>query len=56
MKTQKQSNIIYLVLAGIWIMVLSGCSEGSSVLPEGNKPQEVISELSREDLADLSSG
>jgi len=48
----KYSPMIYLVLAGILILVLAGCSNGSISLPGGDKPQEVISELSREDMGD----
>ncbi|MFN2281315.1 MAG: serpin family protein, partial [Anaerolineales bacterium] len=53
MKTHnKHTRIIYLVLAGIMILVLAGCSDGSSI-SGGDKPQEVISDLSREDMADF---
>jgi serpin B len=53
MKTQmKQSIKLYLVLAGILILVLAGCADGSSPI-SGGKPQEVISDLPREDLTDF---
>jgi serpin B len=53
MKKTMYSKPIYLVLAGVMILVLAGCSSDGPVLPGGNKPQEVISELSREDLGDF---
>jgi serpin B len=53
MMNQKKYSIIYLVLAGIMILVVSGCSEGSAPPVSGDKPQEVISELSREDMVDF---
>jgi len=52
MKNQKNYSMIYLALAGILILGLSACSDGSSPLSGGDKPQEAISELSRQDLAD----
>jgi serpin B len=53
MKTKNHSRLIYLFLAGLWILILSGCSGDISPLPGGNKPQEAISNLSREDLKDF---
>jgi len=53
MKINKNgSPNIYLVLAGILILVLTGCSNGSALLPGGDKPQEVASEVTREELTD----
>lgn len=62
MKNNKSISLI--ILAGILTLVLSACSNGSPSLPGGNKPQEVISDLSQEDmtnfpledLADLADG
>jgi serpin B len=51
MKTKNKYSL-YLILAGILILALAGCSEGSSPMT-GGKPQEVISNLSREDLSDF---
>lgn len=53
MRKNNYSRTIYLVLAGILVLVLAGCSSGSPSLPGGDKPQEVISELPREELADF---
>ena len=52
-RVTKHTQLIYLVLAGILILILSGCSDGSAPPLGGDKPQEVISELSREDMVDF---
>ncbi len=52
MKRNKYSSYIYLTLVGILLLVLTGCSNESPSLPGGTKPQEVVSELSREDMVD----
>ena len=54
MKTKKKQSL-YIVLAGILILVLAGCSNGSSPI-SGGKPQELTSELSREDMTEFPLG
>ena len=54
MKTNKKQSL-YIVLAGILILVLAGCSNGSSPI-SGGKPQELTSELSREDMTEFPLG
>lgn len=51
MKTQKRISLI--IMAGILILVLSACSNGSPSWPGGNKPQELVSNLSQEDMSDF---
>lgn len=51
MKIQK--NISLFILAGILILALTACSNGSPSLPGGNKPQELISDLSQEDMTNF---
>ena len=61
---KKHKSISIIILAGILTLALSACSDGSPSLPGGNKPQEVMSDLSQEDmtnfpledLADLAEG
>lgn len=49
---QTQKRISLLILAGILIPALSACANGGPSLPGGNKPQELISDLSQEDMTD----
>lgn len=52
-KYLNHTNHLYLVLVVVLILVTTGCSDGTIDLPGGGKPQEVISELSREDQGDF---
>lgn len=53
MKKSSAYSMIYLILAGILILALSACSDGSSSPAGGDKSLEAISELSRQDMVDF---
>jgi len=53
---KNQTRFSHHILAGIVILVLSACSIESASLPGGEKPRELISDLSRGDMTDYPLG